>query len=151
LRSLLLVTFPYYFFRIIAILKGENKKADYFEEEHKMNFLEKCMCKKHKEEILGGILFGAGLVLGSVVTALCYEQKRTVNGDKILENVKKMFLAEAPIEGSWIELHPVPLSRYSSKTDVYYGGISRKEEDVLVQYEFIADAYTGTILDLYKL
>ena len=84
-----------------------------------MNFLEKCMCKKHKEEILGGILFGAGLVLGSVVTALCYEQKRTVNGDKILENVKKMFLAEAPIEGSWIELHPVPLSRYSSKMDVY--------------------------------
>ena len=116
-----------------------------------MNFLEKCMCKKHKEEILGGILFGAGLVLGSVVTALCYEQKRTVNGDKILENVKKMFLAEAPIEGSWSELHPVPLSRYSSKTDVYYGGISRKEEGVLVQYEFIADAYTGTILDLYKL
>ena len=52
-----------------------------------MNFLEKCICKKHKEEILGGILFGAGLVLGSVVTALCYEQKRTVNGDKILENV----------------------------------------------------------------
>jgi predicted small secreted protein len=35
--------------------------------------------------------------------------------------------------------------------DVYYGGISRKEDGVLVQYEFIADAYTGTILDLYKL
>lgn len=116
-----------------------------------MNFLEERKCEKNKEEILGGILFGAGIVIGAVITALCYEKKRMVNGDTILENVKKMFLAEAPIEGSWIELHPVPLSRYSSETDVYYGGISRKEDGVLVQYEFIADAYTGTVLDLYKL
>lgn len=106
---------------------------------------------RNREYILGGVLLGSGIVIGSALTALFLNRKKTVNGDQILENVKKMFLADGPIEGSWIELHPVPLTRFSSETDVYYGGISRKENDELVQYEFIADAYTGTILDIYKL
>lgn len=105
----------------------------------------------NRERILSGILLTSGIVIGASLTALCMGRKRKVNGDKILETVKKMFLADGPIEGSWIELHPVPLTRFSSETDVYYGGISRKEDDELVQYEFIADAYTGTVLDIYKL
>lgn len=106
---------------------------------------------QNKERILAGVLLGSGIVIGSAITALCFTRKKKVNGDQILDNVKKMFLADGPIEGSWIELHPVPLTRFSSETDVYYGGISRKEDDELVQYEFIADAYTGTLLDIYKL
>lgn len=116
-----------------------------------MHFYEKTFYERNEERVLAGILFTSGLLLGACATALFYERKKTVDGDDILENVKKMFLAEGPIEGSWIELHPVPLTRFSSETDVYYGGISRKEDDKLVQYEFIADAYTGTILDIYKL
>lgn len=116
-----------------------------------MDFMKKSFYERNDERIFAGILFASGLILGACATALIYEHKKAVNGDDILENVKKMFLAEGPIEGSWIELHPVPLTRFSSETDVYYGGISRKEDDKLVQYEFIADAYTGTILDIYKL
>lgn len=106
---------------------------------------------KNKEAIIAGVLFGSGLVIGSSLTALFLGKKKKVNGDRILDSVKKMFLADGPIEGSWIELHPAPLTRFSSETDVYYGGISRKENDELIQYEFMADAYTGTILDIYKL
>lgn len=105
----------------------------------------------NRERILAGILLTSGIVIGASLVALCAGRRKKVNGDKILDNVKKMFLADGLIEGSWIELHPVPLTRFSSETDVYYGGISRKENDELVQYEFIADAYTGTILDIYKL
>ncbi len=105
----------------------------------------------NRELILSGILFGSGIVIGAALTTLFNARKKTVSGDQILDNVKKMFLADGPIEGSWIELHPVPLARFSSETDVYYGGISRKENDDLVQYEFIADAFTGTLLDIYKL
>lgn len=104
-----------------------------------------------KEQICAGILFASGIAVGASITALIYENQKRVDGDEILGTVKKMFLEDGPIEGSWIELHPVPLTRFSSETEVYYGGISRKEEDELVQYEFIADSYTGTVLDIYKL
>ena len=60
-------------------------------------------------------------------------------------------LEEGPIEGSWIELKRVPLRKFAFKTEVYYGGVSRIEEDQLMQYEFIADAHTGSILDLYRI
>lgn len=116
-----------------------------------MMFNEESFYDRNREGVLAGILVGSGIIIGSALTALYLTRKKAVNGDQILENVKKMFLADGPIEGSWIELHPVPLTRFSSETDVYYGGISRKEEEELVQYEFIADAYTGTILDIYKL
>lgn len=107
----------------------------------------------NKEQIFAGILLASGIAIGAGVTALIYESQKRIDGDEILETVKKMFLADGPIEGSWIELHPVPLTRFSAETEVYYGGISRKEkeDDELVQYEFIADSYTGTILDIYKL
>lgn len=116
-----------------------------------MSFLEDDFFEENREGIVAGILFGSGLVIGSCLTALFLTRKKKVDGDDILNSVKKMFLADGPIEGSWIELHPVPLTRFSSETEVYYGGISRKENDELVQYEFIADAFTGTVLDMYKL
>ena len=64
---------------------------------------------------------------------------------------KRAFLKEAPIEGSWIEMKKSPLQKFALRTDVYYGGITRYEDGQLVQYEFLADANTGSILDIYRL
>ncbi|SFH71318.1 PepSY domain-containing protein [Pisciglobus halotolerans] len=98
----------------------------------------------------GGVLVGTGVAAGFGLSR--YMQKhKPMNGDKILERVKKAFLEEGPIEGSWIELTKVPLNKFALKTKAYYGGISRMEEDQLIQYEFIADAYTGSVLDIYRL
>lgn len=109
-----------------------------------------CRTKEATPYILaGGLLFGAGLTCGYFLHKLI-NTKKTIHGDTILKYVKQLFLKEGPIEGSWIELQKVPLQRFALKTDVYYGGISRIEEDQLIQYEFIADAYTGSILDLYR-
>lgn len=98
----------------------------------------------------GGILFGVGVVGGYCLNNYVKKNK-PLNGDKILKRVKKAFLEEGPIEGSWIELTKVPMQKFALKTKVYYGGISRIEENDLVQYEFLADAYTGTVLDIYRL
>lgn len=100
--------------------------------------------------ICGGALFGAGVVGGYFLNSYI-SKKKPLNGDKILKRVKKAFLEEGPIEGSWIELTKVPMRKFALKTKVYYGGISRMEENELVQYEFLADAYTGTVLDIYRL
>ncbi|ALV23008.1 MAG: PepSY domain-containing protein [Carnobacterium sp.] len=100
--------------------------------------------------IVGGFLFGAGVTCGYFLSHYLQKNK-AIHGDDILTNVKNLFLKEGPIEGSWIELKKVPLQKFALKTDVYYGGVSRMEEDHLVQYEFIADAYSGSILDIYRI
>lgn len=98
---------------------------------------------------IGGIAFGFGLVAGWFSKEYT-NKKYPLHGDNILKNMKQVFLEEGPIEGSWIELTKVPLRKFAYQTDVYYGGISRLEQGELVQYEFIADAYTGSIMDVYR-
>lgn len=94
-----------------------------------------------------------GFVLSFLIgffTFFLVDQKTPVNADKILAQVKEQFKEEGPIEGSWIEMTKVPWKKYSYETKVYYGGISRLEEGQVVQYEFVADAYSGTLMDIYK-
>lgn len=80
-----------------------------------------------------------------------YEENKSLDSETILNQTKDMFKEEGPIEGSWIEVTPVPYKKHAFKTEAYFGGISRKENGTIVQYEFIADAYTGSILDLYQI
>ena len=91
----------------------------------------------------------ASFLMGAV-TFFFAEKKIPVSADRILEMVKKEFKKEGPIEGSWIEMTKVPWEKYNYQTKVYYGGISRFEEGKITQYEFIADAYTGSVMDIYK-
>lgn len=101
--------------------------------------------------ITGGLtILAAGFTAGWFARKFFIENQ-TVDADDILTYVKEQFLQEGPIEGSWIELTSTPVEKEAIHTDVYYGGISRYEESELVQYEFITDAYTGSILDIYKL
>lgn len=98
--------------------------------------------------ILGGSLL-LSFLIGAAAFSL-FSSKKTLKADDLLKKIKKEFLKEGPIDGSWIELTKVPWKKYAYETDVYYGGISRFEENKLIQYEFIVDAYTGSLIDLYK-
>lgn len=99
-------------------------------------------------------LFGViGLLFSFLLGFFLYpkiSKKQAIYADSILEEIKSQFREEGPIDGSWIELTKVPWKKFAYATDVYYGGISRLEENILVQYEFIADAYTGSLIDLYR-
>lgn len=101
--------------------------------------------------ILSGVLFACGLVIGGAATALMLNKPKTTDGKQVLENVKNIFADEGPIEGSWIELQPVDANRFGQEQSIYYGGISRTEKGQLKQYEFIADAENGKIIDLYNI
>jgi predicted small secreted protein len=101
-------------------------------------------------EVLFGVLgFIFSLLLGVFIHSQV-SKRQTLDADDILEDVKKQFTKEGPIDGSWIELTKVPWKKFAYETDVYYGGISRIEENDLVQYEFIADAYSGSLIDIYR-
>lgn len=111
------------------------------------------MVSKEKEDYLGiGLALGLGVgVLTGVASAVWYQKHKKIDADTVLENVKKAFLDEGPIEGSWIEFEKKPIQKFAIKSKIYTGGITRLEDELLVAYEFTADAYTGTVLDLYRL
>ncbi|WP_080146123.1 hypothetical protein [Marinilactibacillus piezotolerans] len=111
--------------------------------------MENKFTQKQTTYLLGAIGFIVSFLLGFLLYPKV-SKKQTIHADTILEQVKDQFREEGPIDGSWIELTKVPWKKFAYSTDVYYGGISRLEENVLVQYEFIADAYTGSLIDLYR-
>ena len=99
-----------------------------------------------------GLALGAGLgIISGVMSALWYQKNRTIDADSVLENVKAAFLKEGPIEGSWIEFEKKPLRKFAVHSKIYTGGVSRVEDGALVQYEFVADAQTGTVIEVNRL
>ena len=105
---------------------------------------------KNKSSFTAGVFLAAGAFVGAWLVSKFYE-KKLVNGDVIVGNVRRLFTVVGTIEGSWIEMEPVYIEQEDFSGYVYYGGITRKEQEELVQYEFYADAKTGAVLDLYKI
>lgn len=100
----------------------------------------------------GGLAIGVSLgIISGIASTLWYQKQRTVDADLVLENVKEAFLKEGPIEGSWIEFEKKPLRKFAIHSKIYNGGISRLEDGVMVQYEFTADALTGTVIDVKRI
>lgn len=105
---------------------------------------------ENKSSFKAGLFLAAGAFVGAWLVSKFYE-KKLVNGDIIVGNVRRLFTVFGTIEGSWIEMEPVYIEQEDFSGYVYYGGITRKEQEELVQYEFFADAKTGAVLDLYKI
>ena len=105
---------------------------------------------ENKSSFKAGLFLAAGAFVGAWLVSKFYE-KKLVNGDIIVGNVRRLFTVVGTIEGSWIEMEPVYIEQEDFSGYVYYGGITRKEQEELVQYEFYADAKTGVVLDLYKI
>ena len=98
-----------------------------------------------------GLALGVGIgLLSGVASTLFYQRKRTIAADDVLDTIKAAFLKEGPIEGSWIEFQQKPLRKFAIHSKIYTGGISRIEDDGIVQYEFTADAHTGTVIDIKR-
>jgi predicted small secreted protein len=94
----------------------------------------------------------SGLVGGIVGSyLLSKETKKTVSPEKVLEGVKAAFKEHGPISGSWIHMEAEPYENNHLNYLVYKGGITKNNNDLTRQYEFVADASTGTILSLQEL
>lgn len=117
------------------------------------------MDNNSKEFLYNLISITAGIAVGYLING--YRRwrtiKRPINHKIILHQLqKKIMQNNNKIQKEWIEPSPTELDRYGIKTKVYYGGFARKELnqpelDKLKQYEFIVDAYTGTLIDIYEL
>ncbi|GER66455.1 hypothetical protein BpJC7_07020 [Weizmannia acidilactici] len=97
---------------------------------------------------LAGIAIGAAA--GYAVNETVHQTVPT-SADSVLSKVKKAFKENGPIDGSWIQMAAEDYEKYPFKTKVYRGGISMTEGGEKKQYEFIADAKTGIVLDVYPI
>jgi predicted small secreted protein len=74
-----------------------------------------------------------------------------ISAEKVLETAKDRFKAQGPISGSWIHMKVEPYDMNNLTYQVYKGGISKKSKNGQQRIEFIADAKTGTLLDVYSI
>lgn len=96
----------------------------------------------------GGLI--AGLIAGYFIKENIYKH-RLLSGETVLADVKNAFKAEGKVDGSWLQMKPEEYQHYAVKTKVYRGGITRQKNGERQQYEFIADAYTGTVIDIFPI
>lgn len=106
------------------------------------------MLNNRSNKLVNTLLVASGILIGAASVAF-YKENRALNAGKILRQVRTIFSAQGPIEGSWIDYDAVAYEAFESQPLVYLGGISRIENDQLVQYQFACDIYTGDILDTF--
>ena len=97
-----------------------------------------------KSFILGAAV---GVVSGYAVKEII-SQKTYVSPEKVLNSIKKQFNQNGPISGPWIHMEPEPFEKHQINYQVYKGGLSKNQNGVNEQFEFIADAKSGTLLDI---
>lgn len=100
------------------------------------------------KDFSAGIL--TGVAAGIVVSKVIDQVDPNVPAESVLKNIKQSFNEEGPIDGSWIVMKTEPFSKKMIKMDVYRGGISRIMDGELEQFEFSADAKTGTVVELLR-
>lgn len=92
----------------------------------------------------------AGFAAGYVVKELT-DQNKMASPEKILSTIKSTLGQDGEtIRGSWIMMKPEKYTKNELDYDVYKGGLTKQEGIDSTQYEFIADATTGTIIDFYE-
>lgn len=98
----------------------------------------------------GGLAVGIGLgLLSGVASTIWYHRKKYCQQTKCLK-ISKHLLKEGAIEGSWISFEKEPIRKFAVRSSAYRGGLSRIEDGETVYYEFLADAHTGTVLDISR-
>jgi len=94
--------------------------------------------------------FSTGIAAGFLIRETAQRIEPYKPAELVLHGVKQNFKQEGPIDGSWIYMKTEPFKRQAITTDVYRGGISRIREGEMEQYEFYADARTGSVIELIR-
>ncbi|CEG23301.1 hypothetical protein BN1080_02252 [Planococcus massiliensis] len=102
---------------------------------------------KNRDLLIG---FVTGVAATFIIKEVYDRKEKLYPADDVLSSVKAAFKEEGPIDGSWIFMKTEPYKQHAITTDVYKGGITRHSQDELEQFEFLADAYTGAVLEVTK-
>lgn len=96
--------------------------------------------------------FLLGVVTGLAAAIIIKEASEKISpymsANQVLENIKREFKKDAPIDGSWIFMKVEPFKNGLIELPVYRGGISRVINGETETYEFVADAISGIVVEL---
>jgi predicted small secreted protein len=97
-------------------------------------------------------LIGAacGLATGWLVQTF-FHNNQLLSSEEVIKKVKDSLKTEGKISGSWIITKPETLERDLITYQVYRGGITKLTDNDEINMEFLADAKTGTILEVKKI
>ncbi|MEQ6388736.1 hypothetical protein RZN22_05345 [Bacillaceae bacterium S4-13-58] len=93
------------------------------------------------------VAIGAGAFVGYIIGSSFID--RRLSPTTVLNQMKEQFWENHRITGSWIYHKPLSLKKNSQDLTVYKGGIVHKVNDKELKFEFLADAYTGELIDAY--
>ncbi|EKU50257.1 hypothetical protein [Staphylococcus massiliensis] len=91
------------------------------------------------------------VVAGGAITSLILLREKNYqmyNPDKIIKEVKSTF---HDVEASYIVKQPSTYSKFGIEYEVFQGGITARLNNKLTHYEFIADAYSGQLIDIKEI
>jgi predicted small secreted protein len=97
------------------------------------------------KNLLMGVAVGFA---AGVLTSKAIDRNVSMSPEKILQDAKNALQKNGKIIGSWIVMKTEPYEKNELTYTVYKGGLTRKTGDQNEQFEFIADAMTGTILEV---
>lgn len=103
---------------------------------------------KNRDLLIG---FATGVAATFLIKEVYDRKEKLYPADDVLKSIKSAFKEEGPIDGSWIFMKTEPYKQHAVATEVYKGGITRHREDELEQFEFLADAYTGAVLEVKQI
>lgn len=102
---------------------------------------------KAKTFFIGAITGAAAGIFSSYII----QKKVKPSAEKILKNIKLSLKEEGSIIGSWILCKPEKIYKNHMEYDIYQGGLTLMKDGKQIQYEFQADANTGTLIELKRM
>lgn len=97
------------------------------------------------------------VIIGAAIGFACgYATKCAVNKyanqspDSILAQVKAAMTKDGKVIGSWILMTPEKYVKNGIQYEVFKGGLTKISNELQKHYEFIADATTGTVIDVIE-
>ncbi|WLR50264.1 PepSY domain-containing protein [Bacillus tianshenii] len=94
-------------------------------------------------------LVGASIGFASALMVAKKLDEQFISPEKALKYAKDAFKEKGPVDGAWVHMEPEQVSKFDMTYNVYRGGISSSLHGELKQFEFLVDAKSGTIIDVY--
>lgn len=95
------------------------------------------------------VVTGLGVAAGFLIKQQL-DQYQNSTPENILKKAKESFKKQGPISGSWIYMKPEEIDKHGLTYTVYRGGVTRNIDGKNIQFEFYADADTGSIISSVK-
>lgn len=104
---------------------------------------------RKQDSLISGLILATGAIIG-IAGALLFKESQPKHAGLVLDEIKKDFSKKAKVKASWIDYDPTEYHSFDSRPLVYQGGITVEQDGQTKVYQFVADIYSGDIIDIFQ-